>query len=131
MTRFLTLILASTSLAAFAATAQPVQAQDTATASSTSAKAQQPETERLNAWFDKKFEEQLAFSPISQTFLGRKTDYDQIDDYSIEAEDRQLEWMRNATAEMKRDFDYDKLTHDGKISWDMWLLKHKKIICCY
>src|SRR5690554_2288994 len=121
MTRFLTLILASTSLAAFAVTAQPVKAQDTATASSTSAQAQQTETERLNAWFDKKFEEQLAFSPISQTFLGRKTDYDQIDDYSIEAEDRQLEWMRNATAEMKRDFDYDKLTHDGKISWDMWL----------
>ena len=31
------------------------------------------ETARLNAWFEKKFEEQLAFSPIQQTFLGRKS----------------------------------------------------------
>ena len=34
--------------------------------------AQDDETARINAWFEKKFEEQLAFSPIQQTFLGRK-----------------------------------------------------------
>jgi len=120
MTKFLTLILASTTLTGLAITAQPVQAQTQKTTAA-SAEAQQSETDRINIWFDQKFEEQLAFSPIWQTFLGRKTAYDQIDDFSVEAADRQLEWMRNATAEMKREFDYDKLTQDAKISWDMWL----------
>jgi len=31
------------------------------------------ETACLNAWFDEKFEELVAFSPIMQTMLGRKT----------------------------------------------------------
>ena len=43
------------------------------------------QTECLNEWFEAKFEEQLAFSPLTQTALGRKTDYDQIDDFSAEA----------------------------------------------
>jgi len=38
------------------------------------------ETERINAWFEEKNEEQLQFSPIQLTVLGRKELYDQIDD---------------------------------------------------
>ena len=41
----------------------------------------------------KKFEEQLAFSPIRQTFLGRKSNA--IDDMSLAAQDRQLAWLRD------------------------------------
>ena len=37
------------------------------------AQAVNDETARLNAWFETKFEERLAFSPIQQTFLGRKS----------------------------------------------------------
>ena len=48
--------------------------------------AQDDETARINAWFEKKFEEQLAFSPIQQTFLGHKSGA--IDDMSIAAQDR-------------------------------------------
>ncbi len=51
---------------------------------------QTSETERINQWFDAQFEEQLAFSPIQQTMLGRKTAYGDIDDYSSEATDKQL-----------------------------------------
>ena len=72
------------------------------------------ETDRLNVWFDEKFEENLQFSPISKTFLGRDTDQDKIDDFSIEAQDEQLEWVRAASAEMQADFDYDKLTLEGE-----------------
>ena len=50
------------------------------------------DTARINAWFEKKYEEQLAFSPIQQTFLGRKSAA--IDDMSIAAQDRQLAWRR-------------------------------------
>ncbi len=79
----------------------------------------QAETDRLNVWFDEKFEENLQFSPITKTFLGRDTDQDKIDDFSIEAQDEQLEWTRAATAEMQANFDYDKLTREAKTSWDI------------
>lgn len=78
------------------------------------------QTECLNAWFDERFEEQLAFSPITQTGLGRKTAYDQIDDFSEEAQFRELEWMREATAQMEASFDYDELTPAAQLSYDMW-----------
>ncbi|GMN01849.1 DUF885 domain-containing protein [Erythrobacter sp. MTPC3] len=78
------------------------------------------QTECINTWFDEKFEEFLAFSPIQQTALGRKTDYDKIDDLSLEAQMEQLEWMRAATAEMEANFDYDELSPDAKLSWDVW-----------
>ena len=79
------------------------------------------ETARLNTWFEAKYEEELAFSPVSQTFLGRKTSYDKIDDLSEEAEDKQLAWQRGTVAELKANFDYAKLTDDAKISYDLWI----------
>ena len=33
------------------------------------------ETDLINEWFEARFEEELAFSPIWQSVLGRKTDY--------------------------------------------------------
>ena len=33
------------------------------------------ESDRINAWFDEKYEESLQFSPMSLTFLGRKDQY--------------------------------------------------------
>ncbi len=79
------------------------------------------ETARLNEWFEVKFEEQLATSPIQLTFLGRKTDYDKIDDFSIEEQDRQLDWQRQSVADLKANFDYDKLTAEAQISYDIWV----------
>jgi uncharacterized protein (DUF885 family) len=78
------------------------------------------ETSRLNTWFEKKFEENLAFSPIQKTFLGRDTDQDKIDDFSLEAQDKQLEWRRQSMKELRADFDYDKLTQEAKTSYDLW-----------
>lgn len=78
----------------------------------------QAETDRINEWFEAKFEEQLAFSPLRQTYLGRATD--EIDDFSIEAFDEQLEWQRASVAEMKDRFDYDLLTDEARMSYDVW-----------
>jgi uncharacterized protein (DUF885 family) len=75
------------------------------------------ETSRINAWFETKFEEQLAFSPIRQTFLGRKSDA--IDEMTLAAQDRQVAWQRAAVAEMKKTFDYQKLTPEARTSWDI------------
>jgi uncharacterized protein (DUF885 family) len=77
------------------------------------------ETARLNAWFETKFEEQLAFSPIQQTFLGRKSDA--IDDMSIAAQDKQVAWQRQSVAEMKKTFDYKKLSPEAQTSYDIWV----------
>jgi uncharacterized protein (DUF885 family) len=86
--------------------------------------AQQPaapsdDATRLNAWFEKKYEEQLAFSPIQQTFLGRKSAA--IDDLSIAAQDRQLAWQRASVAEMKQTFDYATITPEAQTSYDLWI----------
>lgn len=109
-TKFAALLLASVALAGCDALT-PVETVECGT---------QAQTECLNAWFDEKFEEQLAFSPITQTGLGRKTDYAKIDDFSEDAQLAQLEWMRSATAQMEASFDYDALTDAAKLSFDMW-----------
>ncbi len=78
------------------------------------------QTECVNEWFEAKFDEELQFSPLRQTALGLKTDYDKIDDFTVEAEQRQLEWWQQATAEMEANFDYEELSDEAKLSWDMW-----------
>ncbi len=77
------------------------------------------ESKRLNEWLDQKFEEELAFSPIQKTFLGRDSDQDKIDDASKEHEERVLSWKRSKDLEMKASFDYDKLSDEAKTSYDI------------
>lgn len=77
------------------------------------------EDARLNAWFERKYEEQLQFSPIQMTMLGRKDRYGELDDMSREASARQLARMEAAVAEMKSTFDRDALGDDARLSWDL------------
>ncbi|MBA3298325.1 MAG: DUF885 family protein, partial [Acidobacteria bacterium] len=77
-------------------------------------------TAHLNEWFAARWKEQLDFSPIQKTFLGQKDDYARIDDFSERAERAQLAWRRRTTAEMKKTFDYERLTPEAKISYDIW-----------
>lgn len=86
------------------------------------------ESERLNEWFELRFEEQLQFSPISLTFMGRKELYDQVDDLSEAAEDEQLAWQGATVEEMEREFDYDKLTPEAQISYDIWKYQYENAV---
>ena len=90
-------------------------------ASIAGAHAQTSETERLNAWFEQKFEEQLDFSPMMKTALGRKDDYDRLDDVSEAALDEQLEWLRASVRELRESFDYELLASEAQTSWDLWV----------
>lgn len=118
-TRHLTLILlASVSLVACGKKEASAPAAEIA---APSAEEMAAETQRINQWFDAKFEEQLDFSPIQRTFLGEKKAYDKIDDLSEAGEDKQLEWARTAAAELKSSFDYAKLSPEAKTSYDVWL----------
>jgi uncharacterized protein (DUF885 family) len=123
MQKFLSVLLMTAVLSACgnrgddaAATAEAEEQHRAASARETEA-----ETARINEWFAERWEEQLDFSPIQKTFLGRKDDdYDKIDVLSERAEDEQLEWRRRTTAEMKESFDYDRLTPEAKMSYDVW-----------
>jgi len=79
------------------------------------------ESDRLNQWFETKYEEKLRFSPIELTFLGRKDLYDKIDDFSIAAEKKQLAWLASTVDELKTQFNYAKLDNETKTSFDMWV----------
>jgi uncharacterized protein (DUF885 family) len=85
----------------------------------------QTESERLNAWFEERYEEQLQQSPLRLTFIGRKERYDEVDDFSEAEEDRQLDWLRGTVEEMEREFDYDQLTPEAKISYDVWKYQYE------
>jgi len=125
MRRPFTTIALSLSLLAVAApdarAPQPApHAQATPPAQATpSAQATNDETARINAWFETKFEEQLAFSPIQQTFLGRKSGA--IDEMSIAAQDKIVAWQRASVAEMRKSFDYAKLSPEAQTSYDTWI----------
>ncbi|WP_373490629.1 DUF885 family protein [Parasphingorhabdus sp.] len=97
-----------------------------ASQSADAVEASETETDRINMWFDQKYEEELKFSPIEQTMIGRKTDYGLIDDFSVEGADRELTWLRSAVAEMKSRFDYAKLSPEAKTSYDIWLYNLKQ-----
>ncbi|MHC9083731.1 DUF885 domain-containing protein [Luteimonas sp. RIT-PG2_3] len=76
---------------------------------------------RLNEWFERKYEEQLQFSPLGMTMLGRKDRYGELDDMSREGAAKQLAWQAAAVDEMKSSFDYDALGDDAKLSWDLFV----------
>lgn len=99
------------------ACSEPTKSQSEAAISTAS---QQTETQRLNAWLDEQYAEQLETSPMTKTALGDKTDYGQLDDFSLAAEQRDLEWLRESVTTMLSEFDYARLTDDGKLSYDMW-----------
>jgi len=98
------------------ACSEPTESQSEAV----SAAPQQTETQRLNVWLDEQYAEQLEASPMTKTSLGDKTDYDQLDDFSLAAEQRDLEWLRESVSTMQSEFDYAELNDDGKLSYDMW-----------
>ena len=119
------ILLATTALMLLAACdPKPTpNAPDTATTETTTAPdatAIAAETARLNEWFDVRYEEELQRSPLALTYLGRKEKYDQVDDASWASQEADLEWRRNTVKEMKADFNYDLLTDEAKMSYDLW-----------
>ena len=91
-----------------------------AVATTTEQSSAEAETARLTVYLDEQYEAQLDFSPQTRTQLGEKVNYDQLDEYSIEAADEELAWLESSVATMQAEFDYDSLSEDGKVSYDMW-----------
>ena len=111
------LLLTTAIMTVFAAGA-PVMAQETApTAAEAPA---QSEDERLLAFFEETFQEQIAQSPQQMTALGIKRDYDQLNDYTDAAAVRRMEMSERHLARMQAEFDYGALNHQNQLSWRLF-----------
>ncbi|MDN3653900.1 DUF885 domain-containing protein [Thalassotalea ponticola] len=102
------------------------QAPETTPVSAVSVDSKPSESERLNQWFADKFEQQLQRSPLQMTVLGRKDKYDQIDDVSEQAEDKELAWLAQSVEELKANFDYAQLTDEAQTSYDIWIYQYEQ-----
>ena len=81
------------------------------------------ETARLHQWLDVRYEEELGMSPTRLTRLGRKEKYDQVDDFSRDAEEAYLQWIAESGKTLVAEFDYEDLTEEGKVSYDFWMYR--------
>ena len=75
------------------------------------------ETARINAFFEQKYNEGVARSPQTQTYLGIKDDYDKWDDSSDANQVREMEIFRAEIAEMRENFDFDLLDEQAALSY--------------
>jgi uncharacterized protein (DUF885 family) len=113
-------VLAALLLTAIAAAGCEREAPPPAAPGAATAERAESETARLNEWLDARYEEQLDFSPLLKTQLGRKDDYDRVDDFSESADDVELEWLRATVRDLERDFDRALLTPEAQTSYDLW-----------
>ena len=82
----------------------------------------------LTQWLDEKYEEELQFSPIQMTFLGRKERNDEIDEFTYEAFAEQMNWKQASAKEMQEQFDYADLSDDEKLSYDLWAFQAQQMV---
>lgn len=80
----------------------------------------QQESDRLNAWFSERYAEELARSPMTQTYLGKRDNQDKLDDNSQIALDEEAAIRQNWLAEMRRDFDIDRLDRQTRMSYALF-----------
>ena len=83
--------------------------------------ASQSESERLSAFFERTFEEDLKRSPLFQSYLGKKWDYDKWDDISEKEADAQITIAKNRL-ETLASFDTSKLSEQEKLSLRLYKL---------
>lgn len=102
------------------AAGQPAAATTTSAETAPAEATEQSESERLNAWFEEVFERNVARAPMSQTFLGRKTNYDQWNDPSPEYAREGFELGQADLAYMRENFDFDALDGSAQISWRLF-----------
>jgi len=107
-------VLLVAAAAAFAVACEPAKP------AAPTAEAIAAESQKLTGYLNAEFEEELAMSPQSLTQLGRKEQYDKLDDYSEADTHKQLDWRRQSVADMKAQIDPAKLNQDAQTSWDIW-----------
>lgn len=85
----------------------------------------------LNDWFQKQWDAEIALSPMFQTYLGDKTDYDKWDDLSKESEAKELERTKVRLAYLKDSVNHDALDAATKLSYKLALQQMQDDIADY
>ncbi|MDQ2076463.1 DUF885 family protein [Marinimicrobium sp. ABcell2] len=80
--------------------------------------------------FEQFFEEQVALSPMYQTYLGRKTQYDQWDDISP-AQDQRAQQLRIDQLDRLRQLDVAQLNPDNQLSYRLFEYQLQRGIDAY
>jgi len=77
-------------------------------------------SEEINKWFEDQFEHGLSRSPMYQTYLGRRTNYDKWDNVTdaFTTESHALEMA--ALAEMQRTFTLEDLDQNAQLSYRLF-----------
>ena len=81
----------------------------------------------INEWFDARYEEELQFSPINLTFLGRKERNDELGSFSYDAFAKELAWKKQTVEELKRLYDYQSLSPAEQVSYDIWVYQYERM----
>ncbi len=88
-------------------------------------------SKQLNDWFQKQWDNELSFSPMTQTYLGDKTDYDKWDDISKEAEEKALERTKKRLSYLKDSIQLNTLDKATKLSYSLAVQKAENEIADY
>ena len=85
-------------------------------------KAEMVEThsQALNDWFQARYEDELARSPMTQTYLGMKDKQGQLDDASQLADDETAALAKSWLEDMRRNFDIDRLDKQTALSYRLF-----------
>ncbi|MAP96047.1 MAG: DUF885 domain-containing protein [Ponticaulis sp.] len=122
-----TTLFASAAILALAGCTAPTTAPAPVADAPAAVEATQTESERLNAFFQAEFEKAVARSPMTQTFLGIRTeDYGKWDDVSDANAAQEMELLQNAYEIMVKDFDYDALDESTKLSYRLFEYDFKR-----
>ncbi len=78
------------------------------------------ESQALNAWFEDRFNDELARSPMGQTYLGKKDAQGQLDDASQIAADESAALTEQWLSDMRSRFDIDRLDAQSKLSYRLF-----------
>lgn len=85
----------------------------------------------LNEWLQEQWDAEIALSPMFQTYLGDKTDYDKWDDLSKESEAEKLERTKARLAYLKDSVHHDALDEATKLSYTLALQQMEDDIADY
>ncbi len=88
-------------------------------------------SQAMNDWFQQEWDAEIALSPMFQTYLGDKTDYDKWDDMSKEAEEKSLERTKARLAYLKDSVDVSALDEATKLSYKLAVQQQEDEIADY
>lgn len=86
------------------------------------------ESAKANAFFERVFDETVARSPMMQTRLGRKSDYDKWDELTEERGAEYLAFTAGKLAELKRTIDFAQLDEQTRTSYRLWVSQAEEAI---